>query len=144
MAITPVILPADADTYLALVADWLSLSDAQKTDHIYNATVYMQANWTCTDVDWDDHTSTDDDIKRACAYYADADRLGVLFPSREVTEKHRYMTSRKYKVEGLEEHYQWAESGPSASGDPLEEIHTIMKLYCTWGTTAVQTSLTRV
>ena len=89
MAVEILIDETTADLYNADSAGWLALTTAAKDVHIFNASVYIQSNWTCVDIDWDDNTTWTDDLKRACAWYADADRAGVLFPDALSTETKR-------------------------------------------------------
>ena len=131
MAISNLITNAVADTYNALSSGWLALADITKTRHIFNASAYIQARWSCVDVDWDDETTIDNDILRACAYYADADRVGVLFPAVAVVEPHRAITVEKKKLGSMEKTLQWADAGGLTTGNPLASIDAIMSLYCT-------------
>ncbi len=131
MTIAPIITPAEADVYNVLSSSWLSLPEPTKEAHIYNASLYIYTTWTCADVDWSDPLTIDDDIKRACAYYADADRVGVLFDPVEQTEKHRSVTMEKKKLGTMEKTTQWAQGGAITSGNPLQSIDAIMGLYCT-------------
>lgn len=146
MAITPLITKTESDTYNALSSAWLALTDVLKDNHIYNASLYMQAQFTCevddVAVDWADPTTLDDDMKRACAYYADADRLGVLFDDVATTEPHRAIIEEKKKLGSMEKTLKWASSGSFTSANPLESIDSIMLLYCT--SNAGSTKLTRV
>ncbi len=131
MSISPIISVAEADTYNVLSADWLNTPEPNKEAHIYNASLYIHTTWTCSDIDWSDPLTIDDDVKRACAYYADADRLGVLFDPIEKTEAHRAMTMEKKKLGSMEKTIQWAQGGALTSGNPLQSIDAIMSLYCT-------------
>ena len=130
MAVTPLITIAESDIYNALSPDWLVLTDPVKDAHIYNASVYMQQKWTCADVDWSDPTTLDDDLKRACAYYADADRIGVLSSPVAVTAKTGNVTEETRQLGSMLKTTKWADSG-TTSGNPLESIDNIMSLYCT-------------
>lgn len=131
MAVTSLITVSESDTYNALSPDWLALTpDAKKEAHIYNASVYMQTKWTCADVDWSDTSTLDDDLKRACAYYADADRIGVLSSPVAVTAKTGNVTEETRKLGTMLKTTKWAEGG-TTSGDPLESINNIMSMYCT-------------
>jgi len=130
MAVTNLITISESDTYNALSSDWVALADPIKTAHIFNASVYMQANWACTDVEWDDTSTLDDDLKRCCSYYADADRIGVLSAPVATTVKHGNITEETKKLGTLLKTTKWAEGG-STSGDPLESINSLMSLYCT-------------
>jgi len=140
MAVTNLITIAESDTYNALSAAWLALTDPEKTAHIFNASVHMQAQWICADVEWDDTTTLDDDLQRACAYYADADRIGVLNTAVAVADKVGRKTEETGKLGTMLKTVKWAESGAAASGNPLESIDSIMSLYCV----AKASRLTRV
>jgi hypothetical protein len=129
MAITPLLTPAEADVYNTASASWLALSDALKTAHIFNATVYIKAKWNCSSFDWDDLTTFDDDVLRACAYYADADRIGVLTTAVTLADAHGAVTEETRKLGTMLKTTKWAESG-NTTGDPLESINSIMGLYC--------------
>ncbi len=129
MSVTPLITKAESDTYNALSSDWLALTDAVKDIHIFNASVYMQNNWSCTDVEWDDTTTLDDDLKRACAYYADADRIGVLNTAVSAVAPKGMMTEETKKLGTMLKTVKWAETG-NVSGNPLASIDAIMKVYC--------------
>ena len=131
MAVTNLITIAESDTYNALSADWIALTDPVKTAHIFNASVYMQGQWTCAGVDWSDATTLDDDIKRACAYYADADRIGVLNTAVADVDKKGRVIEETGKLGTMLKTVKWAESGAAATGNPLESINAIMSLYCT-------------
>jgi hypothetical protein len=131
MAVTALITITESDAYNTLSADWVVLSDALKTAHIFNASVYMQANWSCANVTWSDTSTLDDDLKRACAYYADADRLGVLTDAIAVTEKHGRIIEETGKLGSMGKTVKWADSGALTSGNPLQSIDTMVKLYCT-------------
>lgn len=79
MAITPIITIQEADAYLAAYPDWLALTNEEKDSHIYNASLYVQTNWTCVDVDWEDTANIPEEIKHATALYALADSQGNLY-----------------------------------------------------------------
>ena len=130
MSIIPLITTAEADVYLALSAEWLALEPAQKEAYIYNSTLYMQARWTCTDVDWADPESLDDDLSRACALYAEADRIGCLFDAMEVQDPHGKKTMEKRVLDTMEKTTQWSMFGSVVNGNPVDSIDTLMGLYC--------------
>ncbi len=131
MAITPLITVPEADNFLLQSSDWLSTPEPSKEGHIYNASVYMQLTWTCADVDWSDPLTLDDDLKRACAYYAEADRIGVLFDEMVKQDAHGKLTMEKRKLGTMEKTTQWSMFGQVTSGNPLDGIDSIMRLYCT-------------
>lgn len=130
MPVTPLITPAESDIYNALSSEWLVLSDDEKSAHILRSSMYMQLNWTCTDVDWSDPSTLDDDLKRACAYYADADRLALLYSPVEQVDKRGRVIMEKKKLATMEETTQWSQTGSLTSGNPLESIDAVMSLYC--------------
>lgn len=132
MAITPLITKAEADVFNALSSAWLALTDDLKDFHIYNASVYMQTRWTCTDVEWDDTTTLDEDLKRACAYYAEADRLETLMaPVSDIEHKGR-IVEETGKVDTLLETTKYSDSGTTVTGgNNLQSIDAIMSIYCT-------------
>lgn len=138
MALTPIITVEQADSYNAQSAEWLALSNEMKEVHIFNASLYMQSMWTCADVIWTDSSTIDDDLLRACAYYADASRVGVLYTAVAVNEKHRSLIMHKRKMEGMEETFQWGQGGAIVTGNPLESIHALMKLHCTANVSGIE------
>ena len=120
----------ESDTFNALSPEWESLTAVQTNAHIYNATLYIHSSWLCTEIDWTDLASVDGDVKRACSFYADADRIGVLFDPIEKTDAHRTKTMEKKKLGTMEKTIQWAQGGTIVSGNPLQSIDAIMRLYC--------------
>lgn len=128
MAVVPLITKTDADGYNG--AAWALLSDAEKDKHIYNASVYMQTSWTCLDVDWEDTSTLNADLEKACAMYAEADMLGLLFAPMAATEKHRAKVLERKKLGSLEKETRWSAIGGFTSGNPLEAIDAIMKVHC--------------
>jgi len=130
MAVTPLITRDQADTYNDASTAWLALTNDEKDAHIYTATVYMQTMWTCTDVEWDDLTTLDDDLLRACAYYADADRQGYLYPTAEIIEGHRALTRKTQKLGSMEKTLEWSDTAGLRTARPLSPIDSIMYVYC--------------
>lgn len=133
MAIVALVDIATADNYNVTRSDWLALTDPVKTQHIWNASLYIQSGWTCTDIDWDDDTTWTDDLKRACSYYAYADSLGVLFKGAysDDTPRGKLIEETK-RVEGaVLKSVKWAETGANVIGDPLGMIDSIMLTMCT-------------
>ncbi len=141
MAITPTITDEESDVYNALSPDWIALTVNQKDAHIYNASVHMQTSWYCGDVDWDDTASIDDDIKRACAYYAEADRIGVLFDPMIKEDTHGKKIMERRKLDTMEKTTQWSMFGGAVNGNPLASVDAIMSTYCSYNSS---TSVTRV
>ena len=143
MSVINLITVAEADAYNASSSVWLALTDSVKEAHIFNSSLYMQSYWTCTDIDWEDTTTMTDDTKRACAYYAEADRLGLLFDPLEALEsQHGRLTEKTQKVGSLLETTKWSSYGPLRTGNPLEMIDALMMGECTRLTGSVE--LTRV
>ena len=130
MSIIPLITVAEADVFNALSSEWLILDASEKEGYIFNSSVYMQLNWDCEDVEWDDAETLDEDLKKACAYFAEADRLCVLFDEMIKEDVHGKKTMHRQKVEGLEETIQWSMFGQKVNGNPLDSVNAIMKLYC--------------
>ena len=133
MAITPIISVSEADVFNALSPNWLALTPEQKTAHIFNSSLYILNSWSCVDeagdaVDW---SSPPVDLKKACAYYAEADRIGVLFDPMIKEDIHGKKTMEKKKMEGFEKTIQWSMFGGIVNGDPLSSVDAIMKQYCT-------------
>ncbi len=131
MSVINLITNEEADVFNALSEDWLALDEAQKTNYIFNASLYMQTRWTCIDVDWTDTTTLTDVLKRACAYYAEADRLQVLFAEMTPTDAKGRVIEETGKVGTLLETTKWADSGAIYSGDPLEKVDALMYISCT-------------
>jgi len=130
MSVVPLITTKEADSYQKQNEDWLNLDKPIKEIHIYNASVYMTLNWTCVDVDWSDPTTLNDDLKRSCSYYADADRLGVLNPSLSNTQNTGRVTEETKKLGSMSKTTKWSDDGGNVNGDPLTLIDNIMMLYC--------------
>ena len=130
MSITSIITSAEADVFLALSPDWMALPSGDKDLKILNASLYIHSKWSCTGIDWSDLTTIDEDIKRACAYYAEADRVGVLFDAIVKEDKHGKKTMYKQKLEGMEEVTQWSMFGQIVNGYPLQMMDSLMTLHC--------------
>jgi len=134
VTIVSLITVAEADTFNALSNDWLFLSSAEKSAYIFNASIFMQTGWSCivdgATVDWEDPTTLNEDLKRACAYYAEADRIGVLFDPMEKEDIHGKKVMEKRRVDTLEKTTQWSMFGAAVNGNPLDSVDAIMKVYC--------------
>ena len=141
MSVTPLITVSEADTYNALSSDWLALTEAEKDAYIFNASLYIQSAWTCADVLWDDPTTLGEDLKRAVAWYSEADRLGVLFDEMVKEDVHGKKTMEKSKVDSLETITQWSLFGIPVNGNPLDVVDALVGLHCI--ANAAQTTLIR-
>ena len=130
MSVTLLITTKEADSYLKQDESWMNLDKKVKENHIYNASVYMQVNWTCVDVDWSDPSTLNDDLKRSCAYYANADRIGVLNPSISNTPSHGQVIEETGKLGTMSKTTKWSDKGSNVNGNPLGSINSIMSLYC--------------
>lgn len=95
-----IITPTEADVTLALESDWLLLTDPVKTDHIAKASVYVQTNWSCSEITWSDATTIGADIKEAVAYYALADFRGNLYPESSDLDDTQGFLTEETKVMG--------------------------------------------
>lgn len=131
MSIISLITPSESDVFNVLSPVWIALTDPEKEAFIFNSSVYMQLNWDCESVEWDDPSTLDNDLKKACAFFAEADRIGVLFDEMKKEDVHGKKTMFKEKLEGLEEITQWSMFGQAVNGNPLDSVNAIMKMYCT-------------
>lgn len=139
-----VITPTEADVFLAQFSDWLALTNSQKLVHLAKASVYVQTQWTCVDVDWTDSLLIPADIKEATAYYAIADMGGNLFgdPSSTTMDRGKIKRERS-KVGSLEEEFEYSGSTPSISTKRLLGYpDVLMETLCTKKSGEI--SLTRV
>ncbi len=143
MAVINLITIAEADVFNALSSDWLALTDPEKSAYVFNASLYMQSYWSCADIEWDDETTLTEDQKRACAYYAEANRLDLLFTPLEQVEAHGRVVEETNKVGSLVETTKWSGYGSETSGDPLQSIDALMMLDCSRSGTG-STELIRV
>jgi hypothetical protein len=139
-----VITPAESDVFLAHKADWLILDDTVKLIHLARSSVYLQTNWTCAEIDWDDELTISDVVKESCAYYAYADFVGNLFSSLSAdgTAIGR-LTQKTENLGDLESTYKYSDTSSSTSSDPLDYPDTLMATECTSVSSGSQT-LTRV
>lgn len=139
------ITPAEADATLDQHDDWLALTDSAKEAHIAKASVYVQTQWVCTDVDW---TGTIPDIiKTAVAFYALSDMGGNLYgdPS-ETIEYHGSLKSKSEKLGPLEEEVSYFRGGgqhPSGVGRSNGYPDALMASLCT-ASSVFSNQLTRV
>lgn len=127
--IVPLITVAEADTFNSLSADWLLLLPEHKEAHILSASLHMQSRFSCTGVLWDDPLTLCDDLKRACAGYAEADRKGALFRAVEQMPDMTPVEVTK-KVGTLQTTTKWLKTRELISGNPLERLDAVMLLYC--------------
>lgn len=132
MSITPIITIAEADVFLAAYADWLALTDAEKTAHIYNASLYIQTNWTCVDVDWTVPADVPTEIKHACAIYTYADSIGNLYGDITIADTRR-VSREMVKAGAVTLDTTYTSSGNEANGfkGSYGLADQLMGLYCT-------------
>ena len=127
-----IITPVEADIILAQFADWVALSNALKTSHIAKASVYVQTQWTCVDVDWADSALIPADIKEAVAYYAAADMHGNLFGDFSSADDRGRIKRERSKVGSLEEEFEYSGSVPLyATRRSLGYPDVLMESLCT-------------
>lgn len=131
MSVINLLTLVEADDLNSDSTEWLALSDGEKAKHIFQASLYMQTRWSCVEVDWEDATTLSDDLKRACAYYADADRLGLLFPALVYEEPRGRLTEETGKVGSLLETKKWSTFGGVVTKSPLTQIDALMLSECT-------------
>jgi len=110
-----IITPTEADVILVQFADWIALSNALKTSHIAKASVYVQTQWTCVDVDWAISADIADDIKEAVAYYAMADMANTLFGDVTSADDRGKIKRERSKVGSLEEEFEYSGATPTYS-----------------------------
>lgn len=145
MSITPIITPAEADAYLAAYPDWLALDEPTKEMHIYNASLYIQTNWECTGIDWEDDLSIPEEVDHACALYALADSVGNLYG--DITDPDDRKTYREMIKAGavtLDTYYSASgvvQTGTQTSFSLADEL---MGLHCTSESDLGSVELTRV
>ena len=91
------------------------------------------AKWMCTDVDWEDTDTISNEQKMACAYYAEANRLGLLYCSVQaqgIDENAGRLIELTSGVGPLKETKRWAENKGASAKNPLESIDALMLLGC--------------
>jgi len=114
----PFITTKEADGYLYMDDDWLSLSKKDKEYHIMIASGYILNNWSC-----DEYDTTPEYIKRSCAFYSLESFKGNLYSLDprgsiiEITDKLGSMTSTT----------KWESS---TTTNAVKYIDDIMRLYC--------------
>lgn len=131
MGVLNLITVVEADEYNEASDDWLALTAPEKSTHIFKASLYMQRYWSCVAIDWTDTTTMTDDLKMACAYYAEADRLNLLFSPVSAVERTGRITEITGKVGPLLETTRWSTFGAIESGNPLSSIDALMLGECT-------------
>ncbi len=130
--ITPIITAAEADVFLAAYPDWLALDSAVKDAHLYNASLYIQTQYTCLDVDWTDPLTIPEEVKNACALYALADSVGNLYGNVETPDTRR--TTRELVKAGsvtVEEEFAAGGSNETGTTASFSKPDTLMSLHCT-------------
>lgn len=126
-----VITPAEADSYLSDKDDWLDLVDSVKENRIARASVYLQTNWTCENIDWSDSSTIPEIVKESCAYYAYADFRGNLFSelSSDGTPLGR-ITELTKDLDGLLTTTKYSDKTGSVSPNPLSYPDALMGTEC--------------
>ena len=139
---TSVINTSEADSYLVLYEDWLDLDDEKKVEYIRRASIYIQTQWTCADVVWEDDPDTvevesvdiPDEVKEAAAYYAYADFKSVLYGSPTDDEVFvGNLRSQKDKVGSLSAettYFRGGSKSPSGTHKRLGYPDSLMNLHC--------------
>ena len=123
-----IITPAEADAILTQEAAWLALTDTVKEYHIAFASVYMQLNWLCTDVDWDDDTTITAEQEEACAYYALASSNGNLYSdTKQSSVAHGLLQEETKKLGSLVKTVKY-HAGSDVTVDPLQYPNMLMWL----------------
>lgn len=132
MTIVNLITIAEADDLNANYPEWLALTDPVKSNHIFRASLYMQTNWACVDVDWGDTATISDSLKMACALYAEADRIGLLYNNMvlDTEEARGRIIEYTERMGPMSETTKWAETGSVVSNNPLGYVNDIMSTEC--------------
>lgn len=105
----------EADTYLALEADWLELDDPAKTNNISRASVYVQTKWVCNDIDYDDEDTIPEVVKEACAWYALANSRNLLYPDMQPSDRDGgFLTEKTIGAGALKKTIKFSEDGNPA------------------------------
>ena len=128
---TAVITPAEADVYLAQYPNWLNLTNDQKLYFISRASAYVQMEWSCTNVDWDDDSTISPTIKEAVAYYAYADSANNLYGDvTEATEIKGPLRVEEYKLDTLAIKNQWYKGSQNSTLSSLGYPNSLMETEC--------------
>jgi len=140
-----IITPAESDAYLAVYADWLALDNTIKEQHIEKASVYVQTQWTCIDVDWDDTPTIPDNIKEATAYYAYADFKGTLYGDPGDTTEPGQLRSKLVTAGSVTvaKGYYKGSNNIYGSAAPFGYPDSLMELSCTSASGSGVTTLIR-
>jgi hypothetical protein len=129
MSIQPIVTVKEADGYNKLNSEWLDLDRSAKENHIFNASAYMISEWTCSSFLLTNPSNIDDDVKRACAYYAAADAKYALFPDIVPSkDRHGSVTEVTDKIGSLTSTVKY--SAFTGYKNYLTSIDTIMYNYC--------------
>ncbi len=131
-----IITPAESQVILAAESDWIALTDSVQEQHIEKGSVYVQTQWTCVDVDWDDDTTISQEIKDAVAYYSLADFRGTLYDSTAPSETDLGKISEESSAVGsLKKTIKYCcDEAPSTN--PLQYPDSLMRIECTSYTSA--------
>lgn len=120
----------EADSILSLESDWLALSTETKEKHIERASYYIQLNWTCSEIDWNESTTITDDVKSACSYYALADYYENLYSSVSVKETGKIIEESD-SVGSLKSTIKYDSGLNKDLTDPLQFPNALMGFDCT-------------
>lgn len=140
-----IITAAEADAILALETEWLALTDPVKEYHIALASVYMQTQWTCTSVDWDDDTTISEELEEACAYYALASANGNLYADAKAENVAKGMVKEETsKLGSLSDSIKYCCNSGNQTLSPLMYPDTLMGTECSLVRGLGSVKLTRV
>lgn len=142
---TAIISIAEADAYLSAYTLWTALTDPEKTHHLTQACVYVQTQWVCEDVVYEDDPDTTevevvsipDEVKEAVAYYAYANSQGTLYGDPAVLDvKRGNLRSERKTLDKMTKEVSYFRGGSlypfgttSALGypDSLMSVHGVSK-----------------
>jgi len=130
------ITKTESNTYLTEFFGWSSLPDATKDLHIKKASLFVQTNWICSEVDWSDSTTIPDDVKEATAYYAYASYSSNLFGS-VTSEDGGTIKKKSNKVGSLADSVEYRGSSPGGAKNSTGYPDSLMKVS---GCTATSSS----
>lgn len=108
-----IISTQESDAILSVYPDWTSLESPEKLRYISMASVYVQTQWTCVDVDWSVSDDIPVDIKEAVAFYAMAAMAGTLFGDVTSNDGNKGKIKKERNKSGREEEeYEYFGSSP--------------------------------
>lgn len=126
-----IITAEESALYLSFSTEWVALDDDTMERHISLACVYMQSEWQCDGLDWNDSTAIPDEMKEACAYYALASFSGNLYTSADETVEQKGNIIEETDVLGpLESTLKYSDSGVASKSSVLQYPNTLMSIYC--------------